>query len=194
MLVLKKMGSFKENKAAIAVISGIVVFIVLFAVIFAPARKDLAGKKKMYRELEVQLTDGRNKLSVVKSDKAGVEAKVGELRRRLPPKSPTAEILEELSKKGKGLNIDFISISPQLAEPLPDVSAAFNCKALPITIKMKAAYKSLGDYLGSLDNLESSFVTVPEFQVTKDERTFPKLTVDMKVYTYILEEAESGQE
>ena len=144
MLVLKKMGSFKENKAAIAVISGIVVFIVLFAVIFAPARKDLAGKKKMYRELEVQLTDGRNKLSVVKSDKAGVEAKVGELRRRLPPKSPTAEILEELSKKGKGLNIEFISISPQPAEPLPDITAAFNCKVLTISINMRATYKNLG--------------------------------------------------
>jgi len=193
MLVLKKIGPLKDNKAAVSVIAGIVVFLVLFAVIFAPARRELAGKKKIYRELEVQLIAGRDKLSAIKIDRAGVEAKVVELRKRLPSKSPTAVIMEELSKKGKGFNIDFISISPQPVEPLPGVSAAFNCKALPIIIKMRASYRSLGDYLGSLENLESGFATVPEFQVAKDERTFPKLIVDMKVYTYVLEEAESGQ-
>jgi Tfp pilus assembly protein PilO len=193
MFVLKKMGSMKNNKMAVSVIAGIVIFLILFAVVLAPARRELAGKKKIYRKLEVRLIAGRNKLSATKLDKAGVEAKVEELRRRVPSKSPTAAILEELSKKGKGLNIDFISISPQPVEPLPDMTSAFNCKVLPISIKMRATYKGLGDYLGLLDNLESSFAVVPEFQVAKDERTFPKLLVDMKVYTYVLEEAESGQ-
>ena len=193
MLVLKKMELLKNNKTAVSVIAGIVIFLVLFAVILAPVRRELAEKKKKYRELEVQLTAGRSKLSAIKLDKAGVEAKVEELRRRLPSKSPTPAILEELSKKGKGLNIEFISISPQPAEPLPDITAAFNCKVLTISINMRATYKNLGDYLGLLDNLESSFAVVPEFQATKDERIFPKLIVDMKVYTYILEEAESGQ-
>ncbi|MDD4879721.1 MAG: type 4a pilus biogenesis protein PilO, partial [Candidatus Omnitrophica bacterium] len=158
------------------------------------ARRDLAEKKKIWRELNAQLTIGRNKLSGFKLDKAAVEAKVLELRKRLPSKSPTPAILEELAKKGKGLNIDFISISPQQAEPLPGMTTAFDCKVLPINIKMRATYRSLGDYLGMLDNLESSFAAVPEFQAAKDERTFPKLIVDMKVFTYTLEEAESGQE
>ena len=194
MLVLKKMELIKNNKTAVSVIAGIVIFLILFAVILAPARRELAEKKKRWRELEAQIIAGRNKLSAFKLDKAGVEAKVEELRKRLPSKSPTSAILEELAKKGKGLNIDFISISPQPAEPLPDITTAFDCKVLPIGIKMRATYRSLGDYLGLLDNLESSFAAVPEFQATKDERMFPKLTVDMKVFTYVLEEAESGQE
>ncbi|MDD5072934.1 MAG: type 4a pilus biogenesis protein PilO [Candidatus Omnitrophica bacterium] len=193
MPVLKNIG-LKKNKTAVAVIAGIVIFLILFAVVLAPARKELAEKKKTWRELNAQLTAGRNKLSAFKLDKAGVEAKVGDLRKRLPSKSPTPAILEELAKKGKELNIDFISITPQPAEPLPEMTAAFNCKALPIDIKMRAAYKSLGDYLGSLDSFESSFAAVPEFRIAKDERTFPKLIVDMKVFTYTLEEAESGQE
>ena len=196
MLVLKNTGLMK-NRTAVAIIAGIVIFLILFAVVLAPARRELAEKKKRWRELEAQLTAGRNKLSAFKLDKAGVEAKVEELRKRLPPKSPTGAILEELSRKGKGLNIDFISITPQSAEPDEQLQqylpAKFKCEALPISINMRATYKSLGEYLGQIDDLESSFAAVPEFQATKDEKTFPKLTVEMKVYTYILEEVESGQ-
>jgi len=104
--------------------------------------------------------------------------------------------LDELTKKGKELNIDFISISPQSAEPIKsgqEISGAPRCKMLAININMRASYKSLGEYLGLLENLESSFAIVKEFQVTKDERTFPKLIVNMKIYTYVMEEAGNGE-
>ncbi len=207
MHILKKTGvlrldgwrdSFTKNKRTAAlVIGGIAIFLVLFLVILAPTRGELAVKKKKWRELETQLLAGRSKLDNFKVDKSAVEAKVEELRRRLPPKSPTSAILEELTKKGRQLNIDFVSISPLSEEPLSqlqqDAVSMLKCKVLPISISMRATYKSLGEYFGLIDNLESSFATVSEFRVTKDERTFPKLIVDMKVYTYVLEEAENGQ-
>ena len=197
MFVLKRLSFPKNRKMVVSVISGILVFFVLFLVVLSPTRKELADKKKKWREIEVQLKESRGKIDNFKVDKAGLEAKVEELRRRLPKKSSTSAILEELTKKGKQLNIDFVSISPQPEEPVQQVQQlladAFKLKLLPISIEMKATYKSLGEYLGEIENLESSFATVNEFQVTKDDRIFPKLMVNMRIYTYALEEAESGQ-
>jgi len=181
----------KNKKMAVPVISGILLFLVLFFVMLAPTRGELAKKKKKWRELEVELVADRDKLSNFKVDKATVEAKVEDLRRRIPPKSPTSAILEELTKRGKQLNIDFISITPQQLQR--DTTVAPDCEVLPININMKATYRSLGEYLGQIENLQSSFATVSEFQVTKDERTYPKLVVNMRINTYILKKDESGQ-
>jgi Tfp pilus assembly protein PilO len=205
MRVLKKNGvslldawqdiMAKNRKMAAPVICGIVIFLILFFVVLAPTRRELADKKKRWRELETLLLAGRNKLDNFKVDKPAVEAKVEELRRRLPSKSPTSAILEELTKKGRQLNIDFISIAPKPQESLPqlqqDVASMLKCRVLPISINMRATYKNLGEYLGLIENLESSFATVNEFQVTKDERIFPKLIINMNIYTYVLEEAGS---
>ena len=157
----------------------------------APTRRDLAEKKKKWRGLEVQLVADRAKIANFEVDKATVEAKVEDLRRRIPPKSPTSAILEELTKRGKQLNIDFISITPQ--QPQLDLKVAPDCEILPITISMKATYRSLGEYLGQIESLQSSFATVSEFQVTRDERTYPKLAVNMKINTYMLKKDDSGQ-
>lgn len=192
MHVLKKIDMAKNRKMAIPVIAGIIIFLILFFVVLAPTRKEMAVKNKKWRELKIQLVAGGDKLDNFRIDKSIVEAKVEELRRRLPSKSPTSTILEELTKKGKQLNIDFVSIAPQQLQE--DIVAERKCKVIPINISMRATYKDLGEYLGLIENLESSFATVKEFDAAKDETTFPKLTVNMRIYTYLLEEDKSVQE
>lgn len=191
MLVLKKIDMAKNRKIVIPIIAGIIIFLILFFVVLAPTRKEIAGKNKKWRELKTQLVAARSKLENFKVDKPTIEAKVEELRRRLPSKSPTSMILEELTKKGKQLNIEFVSIAPQQLQQ--DIVAESECKVVPININMKATYRDLGEYLGLVENLESSFATVKGFEATKDERTFPKLTVNMRIYTYVLEEGQGGQ-
>lgn len=191
MLVLKKIDMAKHRKTVILIISGIIIFFILYFVVLAPTRREIAGKNRKWRDLKVQLVTARNKMENFKVDKPAVEAKAEELRRRLPSKSPTSIILEELTKKGKQLNMEFVSIAPQQLQQ--DIVAGAECKVVPININMKATYRDLGEYLGLIENLESSFATVKEFQATKDENTFPKLKVNMRIYTYVLEEDESGQ-
>ena len=191
MLVLKKIDMAKDRKIVIPIIAGIIIFLILFFVVLAPTRKEIAGKNKKWRELKTQLVAARNKLENFKVDKPTMEAKAEELRRRLPSKSPTSMILEELTKKGKQLNIEFVSIAPQQLQQ--DIVAESARKVVPININMKATYRDLGEYLGLIENLESSFATVKGFEATKDKRTFPKLTVNMRIYTYVIEEDQSGQ-
>ena len=48
MLVLKKIDMAKNRKIVIPIIAGIIIFLILFFVVLAPTRKDMAGKNKKW--------------------------------------------------------------------------------------------------------------------------------------------------
>lgn len=185
----------KRKEIYLIIIGGILLFAVLFLLIIAPLKKSIALKKDEWKKLEAQFIAGRAKLNLSsKLDKTETDAQLEELRKRLPSKSSTSAILDELTKRGKELNVEFISITPQSEKVPPQVeSAPLKYKILPIEISMKATYRSIAEYFGALENLESSFATVGEFQIRKDEKIFPKLSARLIVYTYIVE-GEGGQE
>lgn len=187
----------KKKDVLALMIGSVLLFAALFLLILVPLKKSIALKKSEWKKLEAQLIAGRAKLNISSQwDKAQMDAQLEELRKRLPSKSPTSAVLDELTKRGKELNIEFISITPQ-SEKIPSetqtANSALKYKILPIEINMKATYRSIGEYFGALENLESSFATAGEFQIRKDEKIFPKLNVRLVVYTYIVE-GEGGQE
>ncbi|MFH0772079.1 MAG: type 4a pilus biogenesis protein PilO [Candidatus Omnitrophota bacterium] len=146
-------------------------------------------KKKEYKMLEAGINEGRDKLILIsKIDKAQIESRFDLLNKRLPLKSSISAMLEELTDRGKELNIEFISVTP-IAEKtitLASREGKATYRVLPIEINMRAGYKDLGEYMGVLENLESSFATISEFQINKDESRSPSgLKVRMILYTYM---------
>ena len=162
-----------------------------------PLKKTIDLKREEWRNLEIRLIAGRMKLDTyLRLNKSEIDAELEELKRRLPSEGPTSAILEELTKRGKELNIEFISITPKpvtIPRQSPAATSKLKCKILPIEIKMKATYRNLAEYLNILENLERNFATVSSFQIRKDEKIFPKLNVNLLIYTYIVED-EGGQE
>ncbi|MFA5336193.1 MAG: type 4a pilus biogenesis protein PilO [Candidatus Omnitrophota bacterium] len=190
-------GLIAKKRVIIPVAAGIIAFAVLFALVLSPTQKKIASKRKEWKSLEAQLSESRVKQSMAyKIDKAGIEAEAALLKRRLPSKSDTSAIIDELTRKGKALNIEFITIDPQeerSATPGSRQSAeGFRYSVMPIDIDMRATFRSTGEYLNAIDNLESGFATVDNVQISKDIRIFPKLKVRMTVSTYSIEE-EIGQ-
>lgn len=186
----------KKKNVHIMILAGVLLFAVLFLLLLTPLKKTIARKKEEWKKLETQLIAGRTKLDTyLRLDKPRIDAQFEELRKKLPSKSPTSAILEELTKRGKELNIEFVSITPQperYVQGTQMTPPALKCKILPIEINMRATYRNLTEYLNLLENLESSLATVGGFQIRKDESIFPKLIVRLVVYTYIIE-AEGGQ-
>ena len=194
-IILPSISGRKVN-IFVAIFGGFILFTVLFLLLLAPMRRSIAVKKDEWKRLEAQLAENRVKLrSSSKTDKSAIEAQLEDLRRRLTVKSPTAAILDELTKRGKELSIEFISITPQegrAISPPQGTPGALEYKILPIEINMRAGYRNLGEYFGVLENLETSFATVGEFQIRKDEKAPSKLIVRLVVYTYTIED-QSGQ-
>lgn len=176
----------------VAIAGGLILFVALFLLLLAPARKSIAAKKEEWRRLEALLIENRSKIDAsARIDKSAIESELEDFRRKLPSKSSASAILDELTKRGKELNIEFISIAPQeenMISPPEGPAGALKYKILPIEISMRAGYRSLGEYLGIIENLGSGFATVGAFQVRKDRKAPPKLDVRLVVYTYILED------
>lgn len=190
-------GLFARKKAIAIVTAGAIAFAVLFVLVLSPTQKKIESKRKEWKEMEAQLAESRAKQSAAyKIDKAGIEAEAALLRRKLPAKRDTSAIIDELTRKGKALNIEFITIDPQeerSATPGPRQPAGgFRYSVLPIGIDMRASFRSIGEYLNEVDNLDSGFATIDNVQISKDDRIFPKLKVRMTVSTYSIEE-DSGQ-
>ncbi len=179
-----------------AIGAGLVLFITASMLLFSPVRKSIAVKKDAWNKLETLLAENRLKIeSFSKSDKSAIEDELEALRDKLPSGSSASDILDELTKRGKELNIEFISIAPQegkMISPPQGAADALKYKILPIEINMRAGYRSLGEYLGIIENLKANFATVGEFQIGKDPKAPPKLNVRLVVYTYILE-GQSGE-
>ncbi len=186
----------KKINVFIAIFGGLVLFIVLFLLLLAPIRRSIAVKKDEWKRLGAQLVENRAKLaSSLRMDKSAIEAELEVLRRRLPFQSSTSAVLDELTKQGKELNIEFVSIIPREEKAIISQQGgpgAFRYKILPIEINMRAGYRNLGEYLGVVERLDSNFATVGEFQIRKDPKAPPKLNIRIVVYTHILED-QSGQ-
>lgn len=190
-------GLFTKKKPIAVAAAGATAFAVLFMLVLSPTQKKITSSKKEWKETEARLAESRIKQSAAyKIDKAGIEAEAASLRRKLPPRIDTSAIIDELTRKGKALNIEFITIDPReekRATPGSRQSAdGFRYSVLPIGIDMRASFRSIGEYLNAIDNLESGFATVDNVQISKDDRIFPKLKVRMTVSAYSIEE-DSGQ-
>lgn len=191
-VILHSISGRKVN-IFVAIFGGFILFTVLFLLLLAPIRRSVAVKKYEWKRLGAQLSENRAKIqSSSKTDKSAIETQLEDLRRRLPAKSSAAAILDELTKRGKELNIEFVSITPQegraISPPQGDNAGALKYKILPIEINMRGGYRNLGEYLGIVENLETGFATVGEFHVKKDEKAPPKLIVRLVVYAYTLED------
>lgn len=186
----------KKINIFIAIGGGLVLFIALFLLLLAPVRRSIAVKKEEWKKLEAQIIENRSKIdSLARIDKSAIESELEDLRRKLPSKSSASAVLDELTKRGRELNIELISIAPQdgkTISPSENPAGALKYKILPIEINMRAGYRSLGEYLGIVEKLDTGFATVGGFQIAKDPKAPPKLNVRLVVYTYILED-QSGQ-
>lgn len=185
----------KKINIFVSIAGGLILFTVLFLLLLAPVTRSISVKKIEWKRLEAQLIENRAKLgSSSQIDKSAIEVELEDLRRRLPAKSPTSAVLDELTKRGRELNIEFISIKPQEGNMTsPEVpSGALKYNILPIEINMRAGYRNLGEYLGIVESLDSVFATVGGFEIVKDQKVPQKLDIKLVVYTYILED-QGGQ-
>lgn len=195
--ITAQLSKASRKELLMLIFGGLLLFIGLFLLFLTPLARAIAIKKDAWKKFEVQLVQGRIKSEYFyKMDKTAVESLSEQMRKRLPTKSQTSAILEELTSRGKELGIEFVSITPLLdriaAQTAQATGWTLKFDIIPFEINMRATYKGFGEYLGVLENLESTFATTGEFQVRKEERIYPKLNIRLIVYTYTAGE-QSGQ-
>ena len=96
--------------------------------------------------------------------------------------------IDELTKHGKSMGINFVSITPK------DIirSSDSQYKILPVEIAIEATDQQFSMFLGLLDGLKKSVITVESFDVApeKEDPSRLKATVVIDMYFSIAEKTE----
>ncbi|MBU0570531.1 MAG: type 4a pilus biogenesis protein PilO [Candidatus Omnitrophica bacterium] len=102
-------------------------------------------------------------------------------RRVLMQEEDVSYVTDELTRLGKREGVDFIAIRPGEIK----AAKAAEYKILPVELRLGSTYRQLGMFLGSLDDMEKSLVTVRSFNVVPDPENASKLITDMVVDVYL---------
>lgn len=152
--------------------AGLAVFCVVF---IAPLPAKVRAYQRDLATLEQELTAAREVIVAAR----GLERTCHLLRRK-----EVSTAIDEITKAGKAFDIAFASISPQEVETAPEVS----CRRMPIHMELEAGYKELGAFLGALENLRESVVTVRRFSIRREETVLPRVKSELSVDVYLTAE------
>jgi len=95
--------------------------------------------------------------------------------------------INEIMEVGVSLDIDFFATSPQQIQ----ISEGSKYPVLPIRMELQSSYKNFGMFLGALENLSKSIVTVKQFSINRKPILLPEIIVELVVEIH-LKEGEGG--
>lgn len=147
-----------------------VVTVVIYAIIYKPLINRLKVSYRECRLCENQVADARNMIEIAGKTSGD---------RVLVAEKDTLFAMDELTKHGKTMGVNFISIRP--GNIVDDPSAKY--KILPIDMEIEASDEQASKFIGSLDELKKAVMKVKSFDISPDEhdrtKVKAKLTVDM---------------
>jgi Tfp pilus assembly protein PilO len=165
----------KENPIVVYSIAVALVVFVTYFIIFAPVLKKLGVKYAECRICESQLSDARSTIDYA----ANLDKSIG-TRILISEKEASAGI-EELTRFGKSMGIDFSEIKPGDAKMGPDGSY----KVMLVEINMEATGDQFLKFMGSVDELKRAIVRMSSFDVRPDKDDRSRLIINMVVEMYL---------
>ena len=143
---------------------------IMYAVVYKPLINKLKVSYAECRSCENQVADTRRVIEL--AGKA-----VGD--RILVAEKDTPFAMDDLTKHGKAMGINFVSIKP--GNIVDDNTSSY--KILPIDMEIEATDEQVSNFIGSLDSLKKAVMKVKSFDIMPDEhdriRVKARIMVDM---------------
>ena len=119
-----------------------------------------------------------NKLSELRA--AINAAKTEEAREITASEEDVAFAIDELTRHGKSIGINFISMTPRQLE-----DRGGRHKVLPVEIEVGATYEELGAFFALLEELKESLITVSSFTIAADNKKPDNLKTKLVINIHI---------
>ena len=141
----------------------------------------LMPKYTKVRKARANLTLLESELSLIRQalDNNRRLQQKGELLSR----SEISKAIEEITTLGAELNINFLSTNPKKIYK-PEGS---KYPVLPISLELQSDYDNIGRFLGALESLNVSIVTVREFRISRDTSILPQVYTEILLDIYLKE-------
>lgn len=146
----------KTDKRVLKIIAGIsamAAFVVLYLVFYRPLIKEVKAASRECRACEKEALIARD---FVKS------VAINWTRDSILSEEDVSLAIDELTKLGTEKGIKYISMTPMEEAKKSELYY----EILPIEIGIESTYERLGRFLGSLDEMSHSLITVSSFKVT----------------------------
>jgi len=162
-----------KERLIIVIVGGIaIVAIGVYLFLYHPIIYKLKASHQDCRAIETETSQAREAIANLDSVS---------IKKALMTEGDVSIAIDELTAKGRLKGIDFVSMVPDQVEQ----SQGVECKKLPIEIEIESTYEELGVFLGSLDEMEKSIVTVRNLIVTPDKKKSATLNTKLVLDMYL---------
>ncbi|MBU0759918.1 MAG: type 4a pilus biogenesis protein PilO [Candidatus Omnitrophica bacterium] len=162
-----------KDRAAI-IITGVIAVVTLgvYLFLYRPAISKCSEAGCECRMIESEVLRARESMYLLKQDAA---------KRVFVSENNISVAIDELTKQGRSKGINFTSITPGKIENPGDVGY----KILPIDMEIESTYKELAVFLGLLEGLKESLVTVKDIDIASEEIRSAKLRARLILNMYL---------
>ncbi len=162
------------SKKSIALIAGISVAAVVFFLFIWPLMTKVSRISQEVKALDSKLVSVRGAL--VEGSKLNQE-------KNLLTRNEISKAINEIINVGAELNINFLSTSPQ---PIQELQGS-KYPVLPIRMEVQSTYEDFGIFLGALEGLNQSIVTIRKFNIERRLEILPKINTELTVDVHLKE-------
>ncbi len=182
-----------KMKINIIITMSVVACAIFWFFFYLPSQKRIKELKNKFEVVEGQIHSIEGKINRNGKMARGIvllEKRYRELSSKFPEKEEQA--LEMISGLGREFQIEITSIRSQsrtffLDEEAKKVSLEGKfCQEFPVSIKVKASYKNLVEYIDSLREQLPAYVTVESIHLYKGASGSLKLTGELDLILYLL--------
>lgn len=165
--------NFMKNRLRIGLGTGAaLVLVFVYLIFYAPLMKRLATDAHACRLAEGEVKDARNMIQAFKAR---------EIEKSLLSDLQVSDMLEQITRHGNQIGVTFLAVTSHTSEE------GEHYRILPIDMELESAYESLGQFLGDLDDLKGSLITVKDFVVTPRKEDPLKLDTRLTLNVYLNE-------
>lgn len=173
----------------------IIILVILFQFVYFSKSREVKILDSEYKKIKSDIDElynfigGRENL---KDNIIKMRNELGLLERAFPSEKEVSNIINELNKKAKHFNVSVVSLKPRNLEIFKGhegkelkISDCF-CKCMPLTLKVESRYRSLGEFLISIETNKMPMVSIEKVDMGKDKNISPSIKADIELTAYIL--------
>lgn len=171
------MIEFIKEKKMVIIVAAVIAAIGIYTIVYAPILSKLSTKKKECLALEAALSDSRNVITEF--------LKKGAVKKELGEEKEVTFLVGEITRQGKEKGLSFISVAPKSIVE----SDAMSHRVLPVEVIVESSYSELGEFLGSLDDLEKGVVTIAGFKIVPRTPSPSRLRSELLLHLHLKKQA-----
>ncbi len=140
----------------------------------------------VYMPLMIKLHNAANRLHEVQTELLNQHGAIAASEKsnakgQMIQRNEVSLAIAELTEKGRGLGLNFSSISPSRLHQ----TAQAGIRKLPISFTIESEYKNVGQFLAYVEGFSRSITEVESLSIHPREKNLPKLSVELVFNLYV---------